>query len=219
MVITGPFQRIILASASPRRRDLLQQVGITPEIIPADVEEVITSTQPEQVVMELSAQKAKAVAGQLAGSGQNVAVLGADTVVAADGRILGKPKDRQEAVQMLELLSGRSHQVYTGVTLVDGNSGKTKTFAEKTLVQVAPLTTQQIEAYVDTGEPMDKAGAYGIQGLFAAYIEGISGDYNNVVGLPVGRVCRELMNWDQDQDQDQLQSRNSQSGGAVCRKI
>lgn len=184
--------KIILASASPRRRELLHQVGLTPEIVPSQVEEVITSTEPDQVVRELSVQKALDVAAGY--KGQNVVVIGADTVVAVDGKILGKPKSRQEALDMLGLIQGRHHQVYTGVTLVFAGTGEQCTFGEQTDVQVFPMERQQMEAYVATGEPMDKAGAYGIQGRFAAYIQGISGDYNNVVGLPVGRVCQELMN-------------------------
>lgn len=188
-------RKVILASASPRRRELLNQVGIDPVIMPSHVEEVIASTEPDQVVMELSAQKAEDVAA--AYRGQDVVVIGADTVVVADGKILGKPKDREDAIRMVTLLAGRSHQVYTGVTLVfcgadRGKDGKTVTFAEETEVWIYPMDRPQIERYVDTGEPMDKAGAYGIQGYFAAYIQGIRGDYTNVVGLPVGRVCQTL---------------------------
>lgn len=183
-------EKIILASASPRRRELLHQVGLQPEIIPSHIEEIITSTIPEQVVKELSAQKAIDIAaGYL---GQKVIVIGADTVVAIDGEILGKPRDKADAIHMVTMLSGGEHQVYTGVTLVFCQSGKQVTFSECTKVQVYPMSPAQIEAYVDTGEPMDKAGAYGIQGYFAAFVKGISGDYNNVVGLPVGRVCQEL---------------------------
>lgn len=206
-------KKIILASASPRRRELLHQVGIFPEIIPSHVEEVITKTRPDQVVMELSAQKAEdvssglaagkaedAATGLMAGKEKDVAaggepdmvIIGSDTVVAVDGQILGKPHDVPDAIRMIELLQGRVHQVYTGVTMIFSSSGERVTFAEKTDVHVYPMNREQIERYVATGEPMDKAGAYGIQGYFAAYIEGISGDYNNVVGLPVGRVCQEL---------------------------
>lgn len=183
-------RKLILASASPRRRELLHQVGLQPEIVPSHVEEVITSTEPDQVVMELSAQKAEDVAAQYAG--QRAVVVGADTVVSADGQILGKPKSADDAVHMISMLEGRTHQVYTGVTMIFADTGERVTFAEKTDVHVYSMTEDQIRRYVATGEPMDKAGAYGIQGRFAAYIEGISGDYNNVVGLPVGRVCREL---------------------------
>lgn len=182
--------RIILASASPRRRELMHQVGFDPEIIPSTVEEVITGTRPDEVVTELSRQKAQDVAQQFAG--QKALVIGADTVVAVDGQILGKPKDSEDAVRMVMLLQGRSHQVYTGVTLVFTDGRPTVTFAEETEVHVWPMTQEQARAYAATGEPMDKAGAYGIQGAFAAYIRGISGDYNNVVGLPVGRICQVL---------------------------
>lgn len=197
------FPRVILASASPRRLDLLRQVGIEPEVEPSHVEEVITSTVPDQVVMELSRQKAEDIAALH--TGKDVIVIGADTVVAYDGKILGKPQDREDAVRMIRMLQGHIHQVYTGVTLVF--CGKTSgeqaiavdngshiiTFAEKTDVHVCPMTEAQIRSYVETGESMDKAGAYGIQGRFAVWVKGISGDYNNVVGLPLGRVCRELL--------------------------
>lgn len=190
------MKQMILASASPRRLELLRQVGIEPVVEPSHVQEVITSTIPGEVVMELSRQKAEDIAGLH--SGEPVIVLGADTVVAADGKILGKPKDREDAIRMVKLLQGRSHQVYTGVTLVfcgensSQNTSPVITFFEETEVCVFPMTDRQVEAYVDTEEPMDKAGAYGIQGKFAAYVKGIVGDYNNVVGLPVGRVCQEL---------------------------
>lgn len=181
---------VILASASPRRRELLQQVGIVPLIIPSQVEEIITGTDPEQIVMELSRQKAMDVAAGYKGTSR--IVIGADTVVSVEGEILGKPRDRQDAIRMLSLISGRAHQVYTGVTLIPCSTGAAVTFADKTEVQVYPMTRKQMEQYADTKAPMDKAGAYGIQGLFAAYIRGICGDYNNVVGLPVGKLCREL---------------------------
>ncbi len=197
------FPRVILASGSPRRLDLLRQVDIEPEVEPSHVEEVITSTVPDQVVMELSRQKAEDIAALH--TGEDVIVIGADTVVAYDGKILGKPQDKEDAVRMIRMLQGHIHQVYTGVTLVF--CGKTSreqavavdndshiiTFAEKTDVHVCPMTEAQIRSYVETGEPMDKAGAYGIQGRFAVWVKGISGDYNNVVGLPLGRVCRELI--------------------------
>ena len=193
------FPRVILASASPRRLDLLRQVGIEPEIEPSHVEEVITSTVPDKVVMELSRQKAEDIAALH--TGEDAVVIGADTVVAYDGKILGKPKDEADAVRMIRSFQGKVHQVYTGVTLVfcgkatenAAEHWKTITFAEKTEVFVCSMTEQQIEDYVKTGEPMDKAGAYGIQGRFAVWVKGISGDYNNVVGLPLGRVCRELL--------------------------
>lgn len=183
-------QNIILASASPRRKELLHQIGLTPRIVPSQVKELITSVEPEMVVEELSAQKAADIAPQF--RGQEAVVLGADTVVAVAGRILGKPAGQEDAIRMLTELQGKSHQVYTGVTLIFCNTNKKITFSEKTEVEIYPMTRAEIEQYVQTGEPLDKAGAYGIQGRFAAYIKGISGDYNNVVGLPVARVYQEL---------------------------
>ena len=192
-------RKIILASASPRRLELLGQVGIVPEVEPSQVEEVITSTAPEEVVMELSRQKALDVAGKHAG--EAAVVIGADTVVAVDGTILGKPRDRADAIRMIGMLQGRSHQVYTGVTVVFGDgtgeqepgADRAVTFYEKTEVHVYPMTQEEIAAYVDTGEPMDKAGGYGIQGLGGMLVEKIDGDYWNVVGLPAGRLKRELI--------------------------
>lgn len=184
---------VILASASPRRRELLMQVGIIPEVVPSHVEELVTKTQPEEVVMELSAQKAEDVAEAYWKDNQeDLVIIGSDTVVAADGEILGKPKDEADAVRMVSMIQGTTHQVYTGVTMIFVKTGERVTFAEKTDVHVYPMSEEQIRQYVATKEPMDKAGGYGIQGYFAAYIKGISGDYNSVVGLPVGRVCQEL---------------------------
>ncbi len=191
----GKKVKIILASASPRRLELLKQVGICPEVVPSHVEEQVTRTEPDEVVMELSAQKAEDVAVQYQDKNQpeeNVVVIGSDTVVAVDGEILGKPRDEEDAFRMISMIQGRDHQVYTGVTMIFVQTGEQVTFAEKTDVHVYPMTEAQIRAYIGTREPMDKAGAYGIQGYFAAYIQGISGDYNSVVGLPVGRVCQEL---------------------------
>lgn len=184
---------VVLASASPRRRELLMQVGILPEVVPSKVEEIVTKTKPQEVVMELSVQKAQDVAAMYENdTREDVVIIGSDTVVAADGEILGKPKDEEDAVRMISMLQGGTHQVYTGVTMIFIKTGERVTFAEKTDVHVYPMTKEQIHEYVKTKEPMDKAGGYGIQGYFAAYIKGISGDYNSVVGLPVGRVCQEL---------------------------
>ena len=215
-------KKIILASASPRRRELLTQIGLDFDVVVSETEEKITSTEPAKVVEELSAQKAEAVWEKLAGSDAcqvpdhsanrtqegcdvcnpeqksgettitDIIVLGADTVVASDGKILGKPAEA--AAAMLTMLQGRGHEVYTGVTILYEENGerKTLTFHEKTTVHFYPMTDAQIREYVATGDPMDKAGAYGIQGLCARYISGIVGDYNNVVGLPVGRVYQEL---------------------------
>lgn len=185
------IEKIVLASASPRRKELLAQIGITPEIVPSTIEEKISTDVPEEAVMELSCQKAEDVAcSQKPGTW----VIGADTVVAAGGEILGKPSGHEDAFRMISLLEGKTHQVYTGVTLVYcGERGpKTRTFVEKTDVHLYPMSYEEIRAYADSKEPLDKAGAYGIQGKFAAFIKGIDGDYNNVVGLPVGRVYQEL---------------------------
>lgn len=181
--------KIVLASGSPRRRELLLQVGIEFEVIVSGVEEKVTSTEPKEVVCELSRQKAVDIFEKIS---KDVVVVGADTVVSVDNRILGKPGSRENARQMLSDISGKSHSVFTGVTLCIRRNGEEEilTFAEETKVYVDKLTERDIEAYIDTKEPMDKAGAYGIQGRFAAYVERIEGDYNNVVGLPVGRICK-----------------------------
>lgn len=189
--------RILLASASPRRRELLEQIGLSFEVVVSHVEEVITETEPGKVVEQLSAQKAEAVAGSL-GEPEETLVIGADTVVAAENTILGKPADAAKAAEMLRLLAGRTHAVYTGVTLIlRGASGETarKTFHVRTDVSFYPMEEAEIRQYVATGDCMDKAGAYGIQGVCARYISGINGDYNNVVGLPVGRLYQEMKEW------------------------
>lgn len=185
--------KIVLASASPRRRELLTQIGIDFEIRVSDVEEKVTTTVPREVVQELSRQKAEAVLATCEESKEQVVVIGADTIVACDGMILGKPKDAEDAVRMLQMLSGRYHEVYTGVTLAyNGEKQEIHTFYEVTRVCFATMTDEEIQTYVDTLDPLDKAGAYGIQGFCARYITGIEGDYNNVVGLPVCRVYQEL---------------------------
>ncbi len=188
--------KIILASASPRRKELLRQVGLSFKTMPSLKEEERTKEAPEEIVEELSYQKAVDICGQLSETmKEDFVVIGADTVVACWNKIMGKPKDKEEAFDMLWELQGKSHQVYTGVTLAwkyKDTPAMFYTFHECTDVTVFPMTEEEIEAYIDSGEPMDKAGAYAIQGLFAAYIQGICGDYANVVGLPVGRLCQEL---------------------------
>lgn len=190
--------KIILASASPRRRELLTQIGLTFEIQVSDVEEKVTTTVPCEVVQELSRQKAEAVLEAcVKPQDEALLVIGADTIVACDGQILGKPKDEQDAARMLRMLSGRSHEVYTGVTFAyTGTNREIYSFYEATTVHFAPMTDEEIQTYVSTKDPMDKAGSYGIQGLCARYITGIEGDYNNVVGLPVGRVYQELKRYE-----------------------
>ena len=200
------MNKIILASASPRRKELLKQMGLEFEVMPSHGDEIITRKIPWEIVMELSSQKARDLVYKAAmdalsgeknedGEGQNVLVIGADTIVAYQNEILGKPKDKDDAVRMLRLLQGKQHSVYTGVSMVYLREGiaQTRTFVEETKVYVAPMTDEQIDSYAATGEPMDKAGAYAIQGLFAEFIVKIEGDYNNVVGLPIGRIMRECI--------------------------
>ncbi len=178
--------KLILASASPRRRELLSLTGLPFTVMAGNGEEIISTEDPARAVSELSRQKAEAV---LLRAEDGDTVIGADTVVALDGRILGKPADKADAFRMLRMLQGRDHAVYTGVTILKKNSGTAPvTFAERTAVHVLPMSDEEIRAYIATGEPMDKAGAYGIQGRFAVYVAGIEGDYQNVVGLPVSRL-------------------------------
>lgn len=187
--------KIILASASPRRQELLSQIGLSFCVCPSHKEERVTQTLPEQIVQELSRQKAEDIFEQKKDT-ESFLVIGADTIVACDGQIMGKPADRADACRMLSKLQGRSHQVYTGVTVIRQRAADSLkeefTFYECTEVDFFPMSEAEITAYVETGEPMDKAGAYGIQGRCAAHIRGIRGDYNNVVGLPVGRLYQEL---------------------------
>lgn len=189
--------RLILASASPRRRELLEQIGATFQVMPAKGEEVITKEQPEQAVMELSRQKAEEIAEKIADgiADEDVLVLGADTVVVYEGKILGKPKDESDARAMLSMLNGRTHSVFTGVTVIVMKNGTSQihSFYEETEVSMYPMTDAQISYYIQTGEPMDKAGAYGIQGKGAVFIEKIHGDYNNVVGLPVAKIFYKML--------------------------
>ncbi|MBR6643950.1 MAG: septum formation protein Maf [Lachnospiraceae bacterium] len=184
--------QIILASGSPRRKELLELIGVEFKIITSNKEEVITSSNPEEVVKELSLMKAEDVAKNVEGP---ALILGADTVVAYKGNILGKPKDKEDAIRMISSFAGDDHYVYTGVCIIrkeaDG-SVKTISFAEGTRVTVYPMTAEEIERYADSKEPMDKAGAYAIQGLFAPYIKGIEGDYYNIVGFPIAGIYQRL---------------------------
>lgn len=191
------MRKIILASGSPRRRELLTQIGLEYTVIPSKKEEILRYTRPEDIVKDLSLQKAQDIAEN---AEPGTIVIGSDTVVALDGEILGKPHTADNAVAMLKRLEGRSHQVYTGVSVVikgaaaDG-SDEIISFAEETDVHVYPMTEAEIQAYVATGDPLDKAGAYGIQGIFAKHVQGISGCYYNVMGLPIGRLYQELKGW------------------------
>ena len=245
-------KKIILASASPRRKELLNQIGISFEICPSTCDEAVEFSTPEKMVQDLSRMKAEDVWEKVEAERKNdcdrkqVLIIGADTIVVSGGEeeaeeecgfedrdrkrhqslfdlisqklpsgdredencpgkskttrkseieVLGKPKDEADALRMLSSLQGRKHRVFTGVTFifVDENDQKrTHSFYEKTDVFLYPMTQEEILSYIRSGDPMDKAGAYGIQGPFAAYVRGIIGDYNNVVGLPVGRVFQEL---------------------------
>jgi len=185
------MKRVVLASASPRRKELLLQVGVRFEILPCAGEEICNETEPAKIVETLALQKAKNAAGALSG---DFIVIGADTIVTKDGAVLGKPSDEEHARKMLTRLQGSKHQVYSGVALVWTEQGTEhlKQFHVMTEVEVLPMTEQQILTYIASGDCMDKAGAYGIQGRFAEYVHGISGDYYNVVGLPVSRLMQEL---------------------------
>lgn len=206
--------KIILASGSPRRKELLTQVGLEFEVISAHGEEVITKTLPMEIVDELSFEKASEVADRYEkeqGITAKTVIIGADTIVAYDNEIMGKPKDSEDAVRMIKKLQDNTHQVYTGVALIiiSGTERQIVRFQEKTDVSMYPMTDKQIRDYVATGEPMDKtdattcdtkypwqdkAGGYGIQEAFGTkYIKKIDGDYNNVVGLPVSRLYQEML--------------------------
>ena len=175
---------IILASQSPRRRELLERMGLPFRIITPDIDERMErALPPGELVAAISAEKAGAVAAQ---AGPGAVVIAADTVVALDGAVLGKPAGEADAARMLSALAGRTHHVYTGLTVLRGE--RVRTVSEETAVTFRPLTEQEIAAYVRTGEPLDKAGAYGIQGYGALLVEGIRGDYYNVMGLPVCRL-------------------------------
>lgn len=192
---TSPNQavqrEIILASASPRRRELLGHLGLEFRVAPSDVDEtplVQAMRDPERLVAALAEAKAMPVARMHPGA----LVIGADTIVVLDGEILGKPVDARQARAMLERLAGRTHRVYTGVAIVEGGSGRAEVGVESTAVTFGPMTPETIERYVRTGEPLDKAGAYGIQGLGATLVERVEGCYFNVVGLPLFRLARML---------------------------
>ena len=199
------MEKIILASSSPRRRELMAQAGFAFEVLVSEADETIEAETPGEMVEVLSERKAAAVAEEIKKQGfaeESVLLVGADTMVAIDGKKLGKPKDEKGAEEMMEELSGRTHQVYTGVTLIrlkKAENGsilqESRTFSEGTDVSFYPLTKEEIRSYIATGEPMDKAGAYGIQGKAAVFVKEIKGDYNNVVGLPIARLYQELKNW------------------------
>lgn len=185
------MKKIILASASPRRREILHNMGLEFTVMPAADEEKTEKVQPSEVVEELSLSKALNISKQVE---KDTLIIGADTVVAFDGKILGKPKNQKDAFETLKLLQGTTHQVYTGVTILCGDSGEwvPVTFSECTQVTFYPVSEEEILRYVESGEGMDKAGSYGIQGYFGGYVKKIDGDYLNVVGFPAARMFYEL---------------------------
>ncbi len=192
------MEKLILASASPRRREIFKDLGLDFTVVPSNADEKTDEHEPARVVEALSRGKAEDVFARTGGT-----VVSADTVVVLDGRIMGKPEDAADAARMLRALSGRAHEVYTGLCVK--NKEKTVSRACRTAVRFRHLSDEEIERYVATGEPLDKAGAYGISGLGALLIEGIEGDFWNVVGFPVaafGEVMRkefgtEIMPWKQ----------------------
>ena len=178
---------LIVASASPRRRALLEQAGYRFTVLPSKIDETLPKgLPPAEAVAMLASRKAQAVAADH----ENAVILGCDTVVALENQILEKPRSTEEAKAMLERLSGKTHTVYTGVCLLCG--AHNSSFVSQTDVTFYPLSAQTIESYAATGEPMDKAGAYGIQGLGGLLVKEISGDYYTVVGLPLAETCRRL---------------------------
>jgi septum formation protein len=182
-------KRLVLASGSPRRKELLAGIGLSFDVVVADVDETIApGMNPVEAVQDLAYRKAKAVANTLSDG----LVLGADTIVVHQGEILGKPSDEEVAKAMLASLSGDTHTVYTGIALIDVNGGRELRDVRATQVEMKQLSPEEIAAYVATGEPMDKAGAYGIQGLAAPFVTELRGDYYAVVGLPIALVVQRL---------------------------
>lgn len=199
--------KIYLASKSPRRRELLTQIGLEFEVMVSYRDEIIAGEVPEDVVKELSMQKAYEIERVLlekcsgvmfethkAEGYDGVLIIGADTVVSMNETILGKPKDENEAFDMLKMLQGNKHTVSTGVTIIaiNANGREVYNFAENTDVAMYNISDEEIREYIATKEPMDKAGSYGIQGIGAKFISGVNGDYNNVVGLPIGKIYQTI---------------------------
>lgn len=184
-------RKIILASASPRRRELLQSVGLEFEVMTSDVDEsgIDKSLPPDLYVRELAVLKAAVAVKAVRAEKRAAVIIAADTIVSLNGEIMGKPADSEDAYRMLKTLSGNTHEVYTGVCVINSDTGDASGKSVKTCVRFKKLTDEKIRAYIATGEPFDKAGAYGIQGMGKLLIDSISGDYFNVVGLPVAALA------------------------------
>lgn len=190
-------RRIILASASPRRKELMASLQLKFEIMPSDADESVPGDwSPERIVTELALRKANAVREQYPTQVADAVIVGSDTIVVLDDRIFGKPENEEEAAAMLQSLQGRSHYVYTGIACTDTTTGRTSTGYRHTLVHMKPLTPERIQAYVRSGEPADKAGAYAIQGLGSTLVDRIEGCYFTVVGLPVSLLSDMLEEFD-----------------------
>lgn len=186
--------RYVLASASPRRKELLRQIGLEFETLPACGDEKTSFTKPEDIVMDLARKKAGEVAKSRGRAAEPEVIIGADTTVAVFDQILGKPKDEEDAYRMISMLQGKRHKVYTGVCLLlrGGDKDREHSFYEETEVTMHPVSEEERRFYIGTGEPFDKAGGYAVQGKSAVFIKEIQGDYNNVVGLPLARIYQEL---------------------------
>lgn len=185
-------RKIILASTSPRRRELLSETGLEFEIVAADYEEDMTMPlPPRELVLHLSRGKAESVSSMR----KDAVVIAADTIVAVGDVVMGKPHTKERAKEMLGMLRANEHQVITGFTIIDGESGKIVTKAVVSRVVFRKINDEEIDEYVETGEPLDKAGAYAIQGLASKFIESIEGDYSNIIGLPVPELLEELKNF------------------------
>lgn len=198
----GKMKTIVLASKSPRRHELLEMVRVEHVVLTSDCDENISETDPAAFVTALSARKAEATAERIASGKEadpafpeGALVVGADTIVYFEGTILGKPKDAEDAVRMLSAMSGKRHTVYTGVTLIDTESGRRESFCEQTDVFFYPVSEEEIRRYVATGDPLDKAGSYGVQGLGAFLVKRIEGDYYTVVGFPIAHFLQILKNF------------------------
>ncbi len=189
------MKSIVLASSSPRRKELLEKIGLEFTLDPLDQAEVLDHRlPPRELAKYLSLKKAKAAAGRHSSS----IVIAADTIGVISGKLLGKPADAQQARGMLKMMSGKKHTVITGFTVMDASSGRSVTHAVETRVYFRKLSPDEIEAYIRSGEPLDKAGAYAIQGLGALLVEKIEGDYYNVVGLPLTALAKALRQFDID---------------------